>query len=108
MVTCERRDREEFVALCPKVTAMETSFYRWRKDAKVRREREQGLFEGGKNEEDEVGGKDMNSFNIDTVAAPVVERDQTEMKLISTTSGNGKIYHQFSKSKIYQSSDSPV
>ena len=30
MESFEGADREEFVALCPKVTAMERSFYRWR------------------------------------------------------------------------------
>ena len=29
---CEGRDRDEFEALCPKVIAMEKSFYRWRKE----------------------------------------------------------------------------
>ena len=83
MGSCEGRDREEFVALCPKVTAMETSFYRWRKDAKGRREWEQGLFEGGKNEEDEVGAKYLGSINIANDAAPVVERDHAKWTKLS-------------------------
>ena len=79
---CEGRDREEFVALCPKASAIERSFYRWQKDAKSQHD----LAEGVINEDD----------NNDYDAAPVVERDQTEMKFISTTKGNGQIYHQFS------------
>ena len=89
---CEGRDSEEFEALCPKATSMEKSFFRWRKDAK----REQGLIEGCINEEAEVGLNDLNDIDMDNDVAPVVERDQLEMKFISTTSGNGKIYHHFS------------
>ena len=89
---CEGRDREEFEALFPKVTAVEKSFDRWRKDAK----REHGLVEGGINEEDEVALKFLNDIDIDNDTTPIVERHQTEMKFISTTSGNGKIYHHFS------------
>ena len=43
---CEGRDREEFVALCPRASAMERSFYRWRKNAKSQHD----LAEGGINE----------------------------------------------------------
>ena len=53
MESFEGADREEFVALCPKVTAMERSLYRWRKDASDSRARERGLDQGRKHKDHE-------------------------------------------------------
>ena len=100
LASCEGRDRQEFVALCPKFTAMNRSFYRYRKDARDRI---------SKNEEGEVGEKDVDSTDFDNDATPMVERTQTEIKFISTTTGNGKIYHYFINNlyKFYRNKTKP-
>ena len=69
MESCDGEDREEFVALSPKVTAMERSFYRWRKDASDSKAREQGLALGIKHkdhepEDEEFGCTDINNMML--------------------------------------------
>ena len=76
--SCQDRDREEFMALCPKEAALERSFTRWKKEL--------GLTKPKKK-------KEVEAFDDDE--EPIVERDQTKIKFIVTTLASGKICHSF-------------
>ena len=79
---------------------MSRSFYRYRKDARAR---------SGKNEEGEVGEKDLDSTDFENDATPMVERTQTEIRFKVYTTGNGKIYHYFANNlyKFYRNKTNP-
>ena len=76
--TCEGQDLEEFVALCPKLDVMKRAFTKWKKEMGLTKKRKK---------------KTIEIFN--GALDEAVERDQTEMKFISKTSGNGRVFHSF-------------
>ena len=78
---CEGQDREEFVALCPKLNVMKRAFTRWKRELGLTKKRKKKKIE-------------MLDGALDE-ATLVVERDQTEMKFISKTSSNGRMFHYF-------------